>query len=76
MAEARLTMTYVVPHLLPNDQTKARNLTRDLFNHLVKIDQAAKDRNSQLALSNYQAAFSDIDKFLELLPQTSPQVES
>jgi photosystem II protein PsbQ len=76
MAEARLAMTYVVPHLLPNDQPKARQVARDLFNDLVKIDQAAKDRNSQLALSNYKAAFTEIDKFLQLLPETSTQASS
>jgi photosystem II protein PsbQ len=76
MVEARLTMTYVVSHLLPNDQPKARQLARDLFNHLVQIDQAAKDRNSQLALSNYKAAYADIDTFLQLLPQTNSQVSS
>ncbi len=72
MAEARLTMTYIVPNLLPNDQPKARQLARDMFNHLVKIDQAADSGNSLKALSNANAAFTDIDNFLQLLPETSP----
>ncbi|BBD60193.1 hypothetical protein NIES2109_29880 [Nostoc sp. HK-01] len=76
MAEARLTMTYITPHLLPKDQTAARQITKDLLNHLVKIDQAAARGNSLVASSNYQAVFTDVDKFLQLLPEGSKQVES
>lgn len=71
ITEARLNLTYITPNLLPKDQSTARQITRDLFNHLVKIDQAAKIGNSQLALNNYKATIADIDKFLELLPKTS-----
>ncbi|BCL33984.1 photosystem II protein PsbQ [Nostoc sp. MS1] len=76
IAEARLTMSYITPNLLPKDQPTARQITKDLLNHLVKIDQAATSGNSQLALNNYQAAFADIDKFLQLLPDTSSQSQA
>ncbi|MBD2386426.1 photosystem II protein PsbQ [Cylindrospermum sp. FACHB-282] len=76
ITEARLTMTYVIPNLLPKDQTTARQITRDFLNHLVKIDQAATAGNTQLALSSYKDAFADIDKFLQLIPETSSQEES
>ncbi|NDJ24743.1 photosystem II protein PsbQ [Nostoc sp. B(2019)] len=75
ITEARLSMTYITPNLLPKDQPTARQITRDLFNHLVKVDRAANTKNTQLALSDSQAAFADIDKFLQLLPQMSSQVE-
>ena len=71
ITEARLNVTYITPNLLPKDQSTARQITRDLLNHLVKIDRAAKIGNTQLALSNYKATIADIDKFLELLPKTS-----
>lgn len=73
VTQARLNMTYVIPNLLPKDQPAARQITRDLFNHLLKIDQAATNGNTQVALSNYPAVFADIDKFLDLLPETSSQ---
>lgn len=73
LAEARLNMTYVIPNLLPQDQPAARQITRDLFNHLVKIDQAATNGNYQLAVSTYPAVVADIDKFLDLVPETSSQ---
>jgi photosystem II protein PsbQ len=71
ITEARLNLTYITPNLLPKDQSTARQITRDLLNHLVKIDRAAKIGNTQQALSNYKATIADIDKFLELLPKTS-----
>ncbi|MDB9448195.1 photosystem II protein PsbQ [Anabaenopsis sp. FSS-46] len=71
MTEARLSMTYIIPNLLPSSQPTAREKNRDLLNHLVKIDEAAGQGNTQPALNNYQAALGDIDQFLQLLPDTS-----
>ncbi|WP_422394115.1 photosystem II protein PsbQ [Nostoc parmelioides] len=75
ITEARLNMTYITPNLLPKDQATARQINKDFLNHLVKIDQAASAGNSPLALNNYQAAVADIDKFIQLLPDTSSQSE-
>ncbi len=70
ITEARLNLTYVTPNLLPKDQPTARQITRDLFNDLVKLDKATSAGNPLIALNNSQAAFADIDKFLGLLPKT------
>ncbi|MCC5665836.1 photosystem II protein PsbQ [Nostoc sp. CHAB 5784] len=70
ITEARLNLTYVTPNLLPKDQPAARQITRDLFNDLVKLDKATSAGNAQVAQSNSQAAFAEIDKFLQLLPKT------
>jgi photosystem II protein PsbQ len=67
--EARLDMTYIIPNLAPQDQVKARQITRDLLSHLVKIDQASSKGNTSVALSNYKEAFGDVDKFLQLIPK-------
>jgi photosystem II protein PsbQ len=71
MAEARLDMTYIIPNLLPSEQAPARKVARDLFDHLVKVDQAASSGNQLVAANNYEAAYSDIEKFLNLMPPTS-----
>ncbi|CCH65108.1 hypothetical protein RINTHM_6420 [Richelia intracellularis HM01] len=36
---------------------------------MVEIDQAAMNANSNLAARNYQAAYTDIEGFLKLLPK-------
>jgi photosystem II protein PsbQ len=71
MAEARLNMTYIIPHIAPQDQAKARQITKDLLGHLVKVDQAASVGNTTQALANYKDAFGDVDKFLNLVPSNS-----
>ncbi|MEM1393907.1 MAG: photosystem II protein PsbQ [Cyanobacteria bacterium P01_D01_bin.116] len=68
MAEARLNMNFIISNLVPEQQKEARKIVRDTFNNLVKIDQAADERNSQKALAAYNATFSDISKFLDLIP--------
>ncbi|MBW4630945.1 MAG: photosystem II protein PsbQ [Iphinoe sp. HA4291-MV1] len=77
MAEARLSMNYVTSNLLPKQQPVGRKLVRDLLDNLIKIDQATEVGNANGALINSLAAFTDIDKFLQLLPETSsPSEES
>ncbi|BBD69754.1 hypothetical protein NIES4072_29110 [Nostoc commune NIES-4072] len=69
ITEARLNLTYVTSNLLPKDQPAARQITRDLFNDLVKLDKATSASNPLVALNQSQAAFAEIDKFLDLLPK-------
>ena len=69
MTEARLNMTYIIPNLAKQNQAQARQISKDLLNDLVKIDQAAATCNTSLALNKYQEVFADIDKFLELVPE-------
>lgn len=71
MTEARLSITYIAPNLLPSQQAEARQITRDLLNHLVSIDKAALSSNTEVALTNYKAAIADVDKFFQLLPDVS-----
>lgn len=68
MTEARLNMTYVIPNLAPQDQSQARQITKDLLNHLVRIDQAANVGNTNSALTGYRDAFVDFDRFIQLIP--------
>lgn len=73
LGELRLEMINISRSLLPPDQDKARQLTRALFDSLVKVDQAAKDGQPQKAMQNYQEALADIDNFLKLVPTSSQQ---
>ncbi|WNN91766.1 photosystem II protein PsbQ [Gloeocapsopsis dulcis] len=67
--EMRLKMTYVARNLLPQDQSQAREATRSLFDHLVKIEQAAEAADYQKATLNSREALADIDSFLQLIPK-------
>lgn len=69
LGELRLKMTYVTRNLLPSQQKAARDVTRQLFDDLVKVEQAIEENNTQGAVRSYQATLADINKFLELVPQ-------
>ncbi|BAZ89001.1 hypothetical protein NIES932_04690 [Raphidiopsis curvata NIES-932] len=73
VTEARLTMTYVIPSLLPQDQAQGRQITKDLLNHLVRVDQAANAGNTKLALSSYKDVVADFNQFLQLIPPAPTQ---
>jgi photosystem II protein PsbQ len=73
MTEAKLNMTYVIPNLVPQDQPKAKKITKDLLNHLVRIEQGAKAGQTSVALAGYNDAFADVDKFLQLIPEKAEQ---
>ena len=71
MTEARLNMTYIIPNLARQNQAKARQISKDLLQDLVRVDQAASTGNTSPALTKYKEVFADIDNFLELVPEKS-----
>ncbi len=73
LGELRMKMIYVTRNLFPKDREATSQTTKDLFSHLVKIEQAAQESNSQAAKLNYQAALADINKFLQLVPQATTE---
>ncbi len=73
MGELRLKMTYVTRNLLPKDQAGAREATRDFFDDLVQIYQAAEQGDGKKALLNYQEASAKLDNFLKYVPQANTQ---
>lgn len=76
LGELRLEMINVSRKLLPKDQERASQLTRDFFDDLVKIDQAAKDGQSERVTLNYREALADLDNFLQLIPKPNTQQEA
>ena len=71
MTEARLNMTYIIPNLARQNQAKARQISKDLLQDLVRVDQAASTGNTSLASTKYKEVFADIDNFLKLVPEKS-----
>ncbi|WP_322744266.1 photosystem II protein PsbQ [Planktothrix mougeotii] len=62
-------MNYLTKNLLPDAQPKARELAREVFEHLVEVTKAAENRDPVKAASGYQEALKDLDSFLSLVPQ-------
>lgn len=64
----RLQMLNLSRSLLPKDQEKAADLAKEVFGHFERIDAAAKDKNADLAYTQFKEALKDFDSFLNLLP--------
>jgi photosystem II protein PsbQ len=68
LGELRRKMSLVSRNLLPDAQKQANELSQDIFNHLVKIDQAADETDYTTAIRNYNEVVQDIEAFFNLIP--------
>lgn len=64
-------MNLLTKNLLPNDREPARKLSREVFEHLLQVGEAAETADQSLAQTNYQAALQDLNAFLDVVPQPS-----
>jgi photosystem II protein PsbQ len=71
LGQLRQDMLGLSRSLLPKDQPQALALSKEVFGHLERLDAAAKDRNLNLAGTQYREALEDFTAFLELVPQAS-----
>ena len=74
LGSLRHDMSYMSRNLLPSDQKKAQELSKDFFFHIEKIDAAASGDNYAQASQQYQEALDDFDAFLNLIPKPSENV--
>ncbi|MDY6785600.1 MAG: photosystem II protein PsbQ [Cyanobacteriota bacterium] len=68
LGQLRGSMSFISRNLLPKDQDTAARAADELFEHLDRIDLAAKDKNYPLAVQQYREAVKDFDTFLNLVP--------
>lgn len=76
LGQTLLDMNNLARNLAPQVQGEARQVARSLFDDLVDIDQAAKERNATAAGKAYQATLDDFERFFQLIPsaaQAQPQ---
>ena len=69
LGELRHDISYLSRNLLPSDQKTARNLSKEIFFHIEKIDAAAKEGDYYLAANQYDEALKDFDDLLNLIPK-------
>lgn len=69
LGELRTRMSRLARTLEPKaSQQSALEAAKDVFGHLIAIDEAAQNRDSNKALLNYNEALKDFDAFLQLVP--------
>ncbi|PSN18168.1 photosystem II protein PsbQ, partial [filamentous cyanobacterium CCP5] len=68
MGDLRSRVKRLSATLLPRDEEKAEAIASDLFSHLERLDNAAKENNQVVAGQEYRGALDDFDAFLNLVP--------
>lgn len=71
LGELRQDIRTLAGKLLPKDQPTAEAIAKEIFQHIERIDAAAKERNLNMAKSQYAEAIADFDAFLNLIPKAS-----
>ncbi len=71
LGQTLLDMNNLARNLAPQVQGEARQVARSLFDDLVDIDQAAKERNATAAGRAYQATLDDFERFFQLIPSAA-----
>jgi photosystem II protein PsbQ len=69
LGEIRTRMSGLSRELLPGSKEKALAISKEIFVHLNKIDEAANSNDYKAAIRNYGEALKDIASFEQLLPQ-------
>jgi photosystem II protein PsbQ len=68
LGELRTKMFRLARTLDPKVQKTAQAAAKDVFEHLILIDEAADARDTTKALRNYNEALKDLDVFFNLIP--------
>lgn len=74
LGELRVKMSNLTRSLAPELQSDARAAAREVFEHLIAIDEAAQARDNRKALSNYNGALADFETFLKFIPMSEQPV--
>ncbi|NMG57748.1 photosystem II protein PsbQ [Geitlerinema sp. P-1104] len=67
----RQDMSLFNRNLLPQDQRQGRELAREISRHLEAISLAAQNSDYAAATKNYREMLTDLDAFLDLLPNAT-----
>jgi photosystem II protein PsbQ len=68
LGELRVRMSRLSRTLTPKAQAPALETAKNVFDHLIAIDEAAQKRDTNKALKNYNEALKDFDAFFNLIP--------
>ncbi len=69
LGDIRTRMSGLSRELLPGTKEQALAVSKEIFVHLNKIDEAAGNNDYQVAIRNYGEALKDFASFSKLIPQ-------
>jgi photosystem II protein PsbQ len=69
LGEIRTRLSGLSRELLPGSKEQALAISKEIFVHLNKIDEAADNNDYKTAIRNYGEALKDFASFEQLIPQ-------
>jgi photosystem II protein PsbQ len=69
LGDIRTRMSGLSRELLPGSKEQALAISKEIFTHLNKIDEAATNNDYKVAIRNYGEALKDLASFEKLIPQ-------
>ena len=69
LGDIRTRMSGLSRELLPGTKEQALAISKQVFVHLNKIDEAASNNDYKIAIINYSEAVKDFTSFEKLIPQ-------
>lgn len=69
LGDIRTRMSGLSRELLPGTKEQALAISKEVFVHLNKIDEAASNNDYKIAIINYSEAVKDFASFEKLIPQ-------
>jgi photosystem II protein PsbQ len=69
LGDIRVLMSGLSRELLPGTKEQALKISKEIFVHLNKIDEAAGSNDYKIAIRNYGEALKDLASFEKLIPQ-------
>jgi photosystem II protein PsbQ len=69
LGDIRTRMSGLSREFLPGTKEQALKISKEIFVHLNKIDEAAGNNDYKLAIRNYGEALKDLASFEQLIPQ-------
>jgi len=73
LGQMRTELSRLSSQLLPDDQPKAKMLSEEILEHLQNLDNASKDRNYGVALTQYREFVGDFEALLSIVPEGARQ---
>lgn len=68
LGELRFKMLNIARNLSPNLESRARDISKDVFNNLVEIDASAQVQSSAKSFEGYNKLVKNYEKFLDIIP--------
>ncbi len=71
LGDLRRDLRYLGDSLLPQEQKQVKQLAKELFIDIERVNEAAKEQNYNKAVEQYNLTIEDFDRLLDTIPSSA-----